>query len=353
MKKILKALLWIAVCGVVLVGLGLLYLTVTEYRPAASEDAALSGSAARAPKTGDTLTAMTFNIGYCGLPAEMDFFMDGGKRTRVDSKDIVERNLAGVTDALKSGAADIQLIQEADRNSKRSYGVNEVASLEQSLGSQAAFASNFLCPFVPIPVIDPIGNVDSGILTVSGLQADSATRLSLPCPFSWPFSTCNLKRCLLVTRIPVEGSDKQLVVVNLHLEAYDDGAGKAAQTKVLADFLTSEYQKGNYVLAGGDFNQWLPGVDTSKYPVKKIGAYIPGTVEASMLPEGWTFASDDATPTCRQNDMPYDPSNPNTQYYVIDGFILSPNLKLDSVKTIQLNFQYSDHNPVKLEFTLA
>ena len=353
MKKILKALLWIAVCAVVLAGLGVGYLTVAEFRPAAEEDVALSGSAARAPKRGDALTAVTFNIGYCGLPAEVDFFMDGGKGVRVGSKDVIERNLQGVTEALKAQGCDLMLLQEVDRDSKRSYGINEVSALSEALGGQAAFASNFLCPFVPIPLADPIGNVDSGILTVSGLQAKSATRLSLPCPFSWPLSTCNLKRCLLVTRIPVEGSDKQLVVVNLHLEAYDDGAGKAAQTKVLADFLTSEYAKGNYVLAGGDFNQWLPGVDTSKYPVKKIGDYIPGTVDASMLPEGWAFASDDSTPTCRLNNMPYDPSNPNTQFYMIDGFILSPNLRLESVKTIQLNFQYSDHNPVKLAFTLS
>jgi len=353
MKKILKALLWIAVCAALLAGLGVGYLTVAEFRPAASEDVALSGSAARAPKVGNSLTAVTFNIGYCGLPAEMDFFMDGGKGVRVGSKDIVERDLQGVTEALKAQGCDLMLLQEVDRDSKRSYGINEVSALSEALGGQSAFATNFLCPFVPIPLADPIGNVDSGILTVSRLQAKNATRLSLPCPFSWPLSTCNLKRCLLVTRIPVEGSDKQLVVVNLHLEAYDDGAGKAAQIKVLADFLTSEYAKGNYVLAGGDFNQWLPGVDTSKYPVKKIGDYIPGTVDASMLPEGWTFASDDSTPTCRLNNMPYDPSNPNTQFYVIDGFILSPNLKLESVKTIQLNFQVSDHNPVKLTFSLS
>ncbi|MBQ6946894.1 MAG: hypothetical protein IJN42_02510, partial [Clostridia bacterium] len=44
------------------------------------------------------------------------------------------------------------------------------------------------------------------------------------------------------------------VIVNLHLEAYDDGTAKVEQTKVLANFVREEYSKGNYVIAGGDFN---------------------------------------------------------------------------------------------------
>lgn len=49
------------------------------------------------------------------------------------------------------------------------------------------------------------------------------------------------------------------MLVNLHLEAYDDGEGKIAQTKQLREFIQSEYEKGNYVIAGGDLNQVFPG----------------------------------------------------------------------------------------------
>ena len=34
-------------------------------------------------------------------------------------------------------------------------------------------------------------------------------------------------------RVPIEGTDRELVLVNLHLEAYDDGEGKIAQTRQL------------------------------------------------------------------------------------------------------------------------
>jgi endonuclease/exonuclease/phosphatase family metal-dependent hydrolase len=353
MKRVFKVIAWIIAGGVILIALSIGFLTLTEYRPNAVEAVSVSGSAARAPKPGDALSAVSFNIGYCGLPAEVDFFMDGGKMSRVGSKNVVERDLAEVIEAMMVEGADLTLLQEVDRDSKRSYHVDEASTLADSLGGQAMFAPNFLCPFVPIPLTDPIGKVDSGVMTLSTLTVSESSRRSLPSPFTWPVSTCNLKRCLLTTRIPVDGAGKELVVVNLHLEAYDDGAGKAAQTKVLVDFLTEEYAKGNYVVAGGDFNQWLPGVDLAKYPVKVAGAYMPGTIEKAILPDGWTFAVDDSTPTCRSNDKPYDASNPDNQYYAIDGFILSPNVKLTSVKTLPLGFQFSDHNPVKIQFELS
>jgi len=352
MKQFIKIALW-ALAGVVLLAaLGIGYLTVTEYRPAAEEQVALAGGASGAARPGDTLSAVSFNIGYCGLPAEVDFFLDGGKTTGADSKAVIERDLAGVIETLSAQKCDLTLLQEVDQGARRSFYVNEAAVISGALGGQTAFARNFLCPFVPVPVTNPIGRVDSGLMTLSALNASAAARIGLPSPFAWPLSTCNLKRCLLATRIPVEGADSELVVVNLHLEAYDAGEGKEAQTEALVRFLTGEYEKGNYVLAGGDFNQWLPGVDRRKYPIRAEAAYVPGEVDAAILP-GWTFAVDDKAPTCRLNDRPYDPADPEIQTYVIDGFILSPNLRLESVETLPLGFRFSDHNPVRVEFQLA
>ena len=34
-----------------------------------------------------------------------------------------------------------------------------------------------------------------------------------------------------------------------------------------------------------------------------------------------------------------------------DGFIVSPNVSVNSVKTMNMGFEYSDHNPVELKFT--
>lgn len=81
---------------------------------------------------------------------------------------------------------------------------------------------------------------------------------------------------MLETRIPIEGTDKELVLINFHLEAYDSGEGKIIQSRMLEDKLQEEYKAGNYVIAGGDFNQQFEGVDT--YEIHDTDSWVPGTV---------------------------------------------------------------------------
>ena len=71
--------------------------------------------------------------------------------------------------------------------------------------------------------------------------------------------------------------------------------------------------------------------------------------ESSLPGEGWQYAYDTSVPTCRLLNQPYDPADTkNTQYYVIDGFILSPNVELVSVNSLDMGFENSDHNPVSI-----
>ena len=59
-------------------------------------------------------------------------------------------------------------------------------------------------------------------------------------------------------------------------------------------------------------------------------------------------------PSCRLLDRPYDPADTeNNQYYVIDGFIVSPNVTVSTVETLDLGFQNADHNPVCITVSLA
>ena len=337
------------VIGIILLLLiaGIGYLSVTEYKPEARQSAdrivPAEGSSA-----GQTLTVCSWNIGYAGLGKDSDFFMDGGSMVTPPSQEIVTQNLNAIGTYMQEHPADVWLLQEVDTNSARTEGLDEFAQLQQTIGSSAAFAYNYKCPFVPIP-LPPLGRVESGLATLTALyMADNAERISLPCPFSWPVRTANIKRCLLVTRSPIEGSDRELVLVNLHLEAYESGEGRIAQTQQLLTLLQEEYAKGNYVIAGGDFNQSFPGT-LEQYPIENPELWMPGLLEENILPEGWQFAYDSSTATCRLLDKAYDGSN---QLYVIDGFILSPNLQLDAVETIPLEFEHADHNPVRIELTL-
>ena len=351
MKKVLNTLLCLLLIVVLAFGGLLGFLTVTEYRPAPTEELSFFDMPEQplpALREGQSLNILSWNIGYAGLGAECDFFMDGGKGVSAD-RETVERYLSNMAGQIALGDYDAVMLQEVDVDSKRTFGIDESRPL--SIG-QSVFACNYSCPFVPIPW-PPMGKVHSGLMTSSEYRIDKAERISLPCPFSWPLRTANLKRCLLVSRLPIEGSDRELVLVNLHLEAYDDGEGKLAQTRQLTEFLAEEYGKGNYVIAGGDFNQTFPEV-MAAYPMVNDSYWVPGTLENEALPQGFSFLYDLEVPSCRLLNQPYEPLDvAHTQYYVIDGFLVSPNVKLESVYALDLDFADSDHNPVNLRVRLG
>ncbi len=348
MKKLFKILLIVVLIIAVAFGGFLGFLTITEYRPEAVEELSLRRSTGVAPLPANGLTVLAWNIGYAGLGRQQDFFMDGGKKSRPEDRGTVDTYLRGIGATLDQADADLVLLQEVDIDSSRTYGIDEAESLARGV---SAFALNYSCPFVPVP-FPPMGKVHSGLLTTSAYEITSAERVALPCPFSWPVSTVNLKRCLLVSHLPVEDRDGELVLVNLHLEAYDDGSGKIAQTKQLMEFLQKEYEKGNYVIAGGDFNQVFPG-GLKAWPNAHPELWSPGILDADVLPKGFGYVYDLSVPTCRLLNQPYNPADTaNTQYYTIDGFIVSPNVDVSAVKTMDLGFACSDHNPVQLTVSL-
>ena len=352
MKRVLKWIrnILLAVIGLAVIGLG--YLTVTEFSPEPVEPAEKTGTAEKTLVPGQELELVSWNIGYGGLGAASDFFMDGGSSVRAADEATVRQYLEGIRSYLESEPCDLVLLQEVDEDSTRTFGIDEREVLAPAGRPVCtAFAKNFSVPFVPYPM-PPIGHVESGLLTFSAYTVESADRVALPCPFSWPMRIANLKRCLLAERLPVEGTDRELVLVNLHLEAYDSGEGKIAQTRQLVEFIEGEYQKGNYVIVGGDFNQSAPG-GVEAWPNTHEDLWTPGLLEEAALPQGFSYAFDLLVPTCRLLNQPYDPADTQgTQYYVIDGYILSPNVTLRRVETVDLGFEYSDHNPVRLDVVL-
>ena len=369
-----RILLWLGIVigAVVLFAVaGLTYLTLTEYRPADRETltvtppvGAKDGAQESADKTTlpaaptETLiTLMTWNIGYGALGDNADFFMDGGSGVYTADEKRVRDNLTEMYAKIGEVKPDILLVQEIDEDSSRSYGINEIEQLHEFLNRigngayQSTFAYNFKAKYVPYP-IPPVGRVNSGIQTLSKYRITSAERVKLPTPFKWPIRIANLKRCLAVQRIPVDGSGHELVLINLHLEAYDSGEGKIEQTKILKGILEEEAAKGNYVIAGGDFNQTFSDADVSAYP-QQDGKWVAGKIDVTEYGEGLTFHTDTSAPTCRSLDQPLAGADRETfQFYVLDGFVVSSNVEVLSVKTIDLAFHATDHNPVVMEVKL-
>ncbi|MCR4790455.1 MAG: endonuclease/exonuclease/phosphatase family protein [Treponemataceae bacterium] len=373
-EKILSTLKWIGIVIASIIGLlilGFIILAIFEYRPKASENISLNGNGSQNVQIGDTYKIVSWNIGYGALGDNADFFMDGGDMVDSSTKNRVKQNVEGISNQLEEFNPDFVFLQEVDTKAKRSYRINEVKTLAQKFSDfQTSFAYNFRVIWSPVPGLlyaplpgiftgNPatMGKVNCGIMTLSKADASSSTRIQLPCPFSWPLRIVNLKRCIMVNRLPIAGTDKELVLVNLHLEAYDSGEGKIAQTKMLRSIFDTEVAKGNYVIAGGDFNQTFSSVDLSKYPIRKDKhgnqCWTPGIIATSDFSTGTQLIMDSRQPSCRSLDKPLEGADlENFQFYVIDGFIVSPNVKINKAETVNLNFKNSDHNPVVMSFTL-
>lgn len=344
--KIIRALGKVLAIVILLILLVLGLATLLEYRPQEVTELA--------PVEGDRVfnqkefSVLIYNIGYGGLGDDADFFMDGGSSVHPQSKEVVEKNLEGIAQELKDHPVDFYLFQEVDLSSKRSYGLNQQAFIEKSLGLKGSFGTNYKAFYVPYP-LPTIGKVHSGLLSLSSYRSDRVYRKSLPVPFSWPTRTMNLKRCLLVEEFPIEGSEQKLILINLHLEAYDSGEGKKLQSETLLHLAQSYYAQGHYVLAGGDWNQLFPG---SEEPVPERGdQWIPGKLMKEDLPDGWRYIADLGTPSCRSLHEAYE--GEGHLVYYIDGYLASPNLTLESVETLDFGFTHSDHHPVLLKMRLG
>ena len=76
-RKIFRIIGILLLAVIVLVGALLLWLTLTEYKPAATEDVTPTAGTASsaAPAAGDSVSILSWNIGYAGLGKGSDFFM--------------------------------------------------------------------------------------------------------------------------------------------------------------------------------------------------------------------------------------------------------------------------------------
>lgn len=355
--KALKIVL-ISVCSLLVlvitfIGGVLIFASATTLKVKDTEEMPIKGEITTKVDKNEAIHILTWNMGYGALDERQDCYWDGGKGVDGESKEIVQENVDAIKSKIKELDPDIFMVQEIDVDSKRSYYIDELASLEETFPNTAyenSFARNFKAGLVPLPLYNMTGKVDAGIGTFSKFDITASTRVQLPIPFSWPMKLFNLKRCLLVERMPIQDTDKELVIVNLHLEAYDDGEGKAKQLAMMMGLLQEEYEKGNYVIAGGDFNQTFSTTNYEKYP--KGDNFVCPVIDASNYPS-FTFKMDDTYPTCRSLITPYVNVDKDTfTYYMIDGFVVSNNITINTIETLNLGFKNTDHNPVSMSVSL-
>ena len=315
------------------------------------------GSVTEAAKTGEEYTIVTYNVGFGAYTPDFTFFMDEGTESRAESKESVEKCINGCADITLSYDPDFVLFQEVDIGSTRSYQVEQRNLINQKFAAAGdydnVFAQNYHSAYLMYPITEPHGASNSGILTESRFDITSALRRSLPIATGVK-KILDLDRCYSISRIPVEDG-KELVLINQHLSAYGtDAAQGNAQLEMLFTDMKAEYEKGNYVICGGDFNHDFT-TDSKEY-------FNPGTDRSyswcepfpdDIIPQGFTKCTDYADgmiSTTRYTDVPY---SADSFTVILDGFIVSDNVKCTYVQNIDKQYQYTDHNPVVMKFILG
>ena len=352
-KRWVKVLVGILLAVVLLVGAYVAYVFLDYHRIGDQELTAQGEGKSTVLDTAASYSILSYNIGFGAYEDDYGFFMDGGTESWAWSEERLTENLNHIADFLK-GQADFCLVQEVDIDSTRSYHVDEREPLcDAREGDSYVFAQNYDSPFLMYPLTQPHGASRSGLLTFSPVTITSANRVELPVE-TGVMKLLDLDRCYSVSRIPTNGS-KELILYNLHLSAYtSDGTIATQQLKLLLADMQAEYEAGNWCVAGGDFNKDLLG-DSAYYFGEADQAYS----WAQPIPEG-TFDNYDISlvapldesapvPSCRNADSAYHEG----QYVLtVDGFLVSKNVTVENAAVVDTGFQWSDHNPVMMTFTL-
>lgn len=350
MRKFLKRLLMIITISIVLMLAILAWFAHTNFAPRELEPLEVKNPAGEGIDIKDQMTIISWNIGYAGLGEDMDFFYDGGKGVE-PPKIYYHICVNGILNQLKSFQnADFFLFQEVDINSARSYYTDQVNLLSQRFPDlQYVFARNYDVKFVPVPWHHPMGKVQAGLLTMFRYSPDSSVRISLPGVYKWPVKMFMLDRCLTYNAFPLNNG-KKLILINTHNEAFDDGGMRVEQLNKIKSILLKEFQEGNYLIAGGDWNQNPPGFSADLINDGNKPFSVLPAIDTNFLPGEWKWVFQNKTPSNRKVDQHYVMGR--TETTVIDFFVVSPNVKVLSVKTHPYNFRYSDHNPVEMKFEL-
>lgn len=298
----------------------------------------ITGSFANAEREAEILTVTIWNIGYSSLGSESDFIADGGKHILPPSRRIVEKNLNGIVRILTGLSSEILMLQEISGPSFLTRGHDVLGAVNNALAERNnAFSADFSILGTPYPF-----NPRHGLYT--SLSIGPTTREIVPLPLEPDFMAGLTKRLYHLHVIRFPANNGNWTIINLHLSAFDNGANvRKKQLDAVFDFAASEYAQGNYVIIGGDWNLEFARPPRPSTTADRDLFWIH-PFPHSELPESWKIAMDDMVPTVRTNERPYKRNENFTT--IIDAFVVSPNISIESVNTLDTNFEFTDHQPV-------
>ncbi len=354
MKKKLLLISALVILALVLLVLGYIaYLYISYHRIEDNTRLDIQQNTNNILQEGVEYSAITYNIGFGAYTPDFSFFMDGGTEARAKSKESVLAVIDLCIEDVKKWQPDFIFIQEADRNSTRSYHIDQFTILQKAFAEYAAtFSTNYDSAYLFYPLTQPHGKSYAGLATFSRFHMESALRRSFPIATDIN-KFFDLDRCFSIHSLPV-ANGKNLYIYNAHLSAYVGTPELlAAQVNTLFGDMAAKYQEGHYVVVGGDFNMNLATGTSPFAPEKATSDWARLVFPFPLLPKGITFANtyvDINIPTLRDSGETF--TKGKTLTSIVDGFFVSDNVEVTLVENVDANFAHSDHNPVRIRFVL-
>ncbi len=286
-------------------------------------------------QSGDTFSIMTYNLGYLsGMTNNLPL---------KPSRKLFEHNLEAAQTLLSQLKPDILGFQEIDFGSTRSYNMNQLDSL--ATGYQVAVQSvNWDKNYVPFPYWPPaahFGKMLSGQAILSKFPVSTSERIVLPGPEKAPFyyRAFYLDRLIQVAEILING--KAVVVLNVHLEAFDEETREIQAREVLK--VVEQYINNRPLILIGDFNTRPPFAREQLSDEQTINIFLAHPLLSPALDSQSYLANE-------KEHFTFDTAAPYEKLDYI--FYTHQKIQLVKASTIREAGEISDHFPVFMVFTL-
>lgn len=237
------------------------------------------------PSSVTEVTVMTWNIRYGA--AGIRWFGDScGDRVILTGEEVT-RGLEGLAREIRAADPDILLLQEVDRESKRTAYMDQVQWLLDHTGlNYGAYASVWQVQFIPS---EGLGRMDAGNAVLSRWEIADAQRIALDLRTDQSALTryFYLRRNILKVRLELPARD-DFFVVNVHTSAFAEDDTKRNHIADFESVLAGLEAEGALFVAGGDLNEIPPGSDSTDYCDE---ARCPGESE-QVCPEGSDYTGE-------------------------------------------------------------
>ena len=311
----------------------------------------------------------TYNVGFGCFDSEFSYILENGKmangksikgsKNRADDEKRVENNINGIGDVSRQLDSDFFLFQEIDIGSTRSYLINQQELLfSELIPYSKTFGQNIHTRYLFYPIGKEIGLINAGVSTMSRYRIESGKQIMLPTTTDFFSRFSDLDNSVTITYIPVYNQTfndhpRYLALINVHFAAFNHNSKiMEQQWEQIKIIMKEEYEYGNYVIVGGDFGYQLYDHNESFNGKQKRPIWLED-FPVDSIPEHFSLVVPEnisEVATNRSGELPYE-KGVNYESSV-DGFIISDNIEASAL-IIDTQYQYSDHNPVQLKFTLT